>query len=97
MDVLNRRCSVTEHKLDIGTCYCPNSNFGHPYCKQSPQWYHGDGHNGKMYTGDRHPYPDPDEFDDDEFEAEPRKCGNCGAMARMLKDNEPRRRDGFLY
>lgn len=28
---------------------------------------------------------DPDEFTEDDFEPEPRKCNNCGEMKRMLK------------
>ena len=35
--------------------------------------------------GDRHPPMDPYEFTEDDFEAEPRKCNNCGEIKRMLK------------
>lgn len=66
-----------------GTCYCSNKNFGNLYCQMSPRWYHSNGR-GVSYKGDRHPEP-KDEFPLEAFEAEPRKCGNCGEIALMLK------------
>ena len=83
------RCRVINvHRLsficDKGTCYCPQSNFGNPYCRMDAQWYHGNGHTGAMYKGDRH----PDEgygYTDEDYEKEPRKCGNCGEVVRMIK------------
>ncbi|KAJ7612725.1 hypothetical protein FB45DRAFT_1117295, partial [Roridomyces roridus] len=38
-----------------GTCYCQDSNFGHPYCDRFPQWYHFSQRTGRSYTGDNHP------------------------------------------
>jgi hypothetical protein len=49
----------------------------------SPRWYHSNGR-GAGYTGDRHPEPD-DEHAPEEYESQPRKCGNCGELALMLK------------
>lgn len=66
-----------------GTCYCPNANFGRPYCGWNPRWYHTNGR-GVMYKGDRHPEIGH-EFEDECFEPEPRKCGNCGEVTRLLK------------
>ncbi|KAF9025141.1 hypothetical protein BDZ89DRAFT_954052 [Hymenopellis radicata] len=66
-----------------GSCYCPNSNFGRKYCEMEPQWYHMSSATGKSYKGDRH----PDEFDPNAYEAEARKCGNCGEIAKCLKND----------
>ena len=70
-------------KRRIGTCYCPNANFGRNYCEMEPRWYHTDG-NGRAYKGDRHP-EEAFDFPEDAFEPEPRACGNCGQVAKMLK------------
>ncbi|KZV75634.1 hypothetical protein PENSPDRAFT_571079 [Peniophora sp. CONT] len=61
-----------------GTCECPNSNFGSPYCNRQPAWYHGA--RGRRYDGDYHPegYNLGPETDPDLYEAEPRTCDNCG-------------------
>ncbi|KDQ14647.1 hypothetical protein BOTBODRAFT_32405 [Botryobasidium botryosum FD-172 SS1] len=65
-----------------GTCHCLTSNFGVPYCEREPAWYHGG--RGKRYSGDRHP-EDESQFPAEAWESAPRKCGNCGEMATMLK------------
>ncbi|TFK49587.1 hypothetical protein OE88DRAFT_1662109 [Heliocybe sulcata] len=77
-------CSCSSRR---GTCYCPNSNFGDYYCVRDPKWYHGNGRNGSMYTGDMHPEPDRRSYryPDEDWEPEPRKCSNCGEVRRMLK------------
>ena len=67
--------------LRLGTCNCPNANFGRPYCHMEPRWYHG--HNGRSYTGDRHP---EDQYPEEVYEPEPRPCGNCGEVTRLFKE-----------
>ncbi|KAJ7141714.1 hypothetical protein C8R43DRAFT_1017061 [Mycena crocata] len=71
-----------------GTCYCPNSNFGHKYCGRVPEWYHYSGRTGQLYRGDNH----PDEYDAElhetpagDWEKEPRECGNCGERKICLR------------
>ncbi|KII88521.1 hypothetical protein PLICRDRAFT_627202 [Plicaturopsis crispa FD-325 SS-3] len=66
-----------------GTCYCQNSNFGHPYCGREPRWYHMSSRTRKPYKGDRH--PEGRDYRDEIFEAQPRECGNCHKIARCLK------------
>ncbi|KAF8215502.1 hypothetical protein K438DRAFT_1704395 [Mycena galopus ATCC 62051] len=70
-----------------GTCYCDNSNFGHKYCDRVPEWYHYGARSGKLYRGDNH----PDAYlakihgvSADEWEDEPRMCGNCGETKLCL-------------
>ncbi|KAK6991798.1 hypothetical protein R3P38DRAFT_3090981 [Favolaschia claudopus] len=70
-----------------GTCYCENFNFGHPYCGRVPEWYHASQATGKVYRGDNHPEASDASshgIPDAQWEAEPRKCGNCGEVKRCL-------------
>lgn len=48
------------------------------------KWYHGNGHTGAMYRGDRHPDLSYG-YTDEDYEEEPRECGNCGKVVRMIK------------
>ncbi|KAJ6459488.1 hypothetical protein C8R47DRAFT_1162158 [Mycena vitilis] len=70
-----------------GTCYCPNTNFGHYYCERVPEWYHFCGRTGEMYKGDNHPedhLATSHEVPASQWEKKPRKCGNCGKKKLCL-------------
>ncbi|KAI0080951.1 hypothetical protein K474DRAFT_1657116 [Panus rudis PR-1116 ss-1] len=75
------RCEVRELE---GSCYCPNSNFGHSYCLMEPMTYNTAGPGGKIYSGDRHPKY-AKEYREDMYEPEPRACNNCGMVTKILK------------
>ncbi|KAJ7766049.1 hypothetical protein B0H16DRAFT_1522878 [Mycena metata] len=72
----------------LGTCYCPESNFGRKYCKSVPEWYHYAGRTRIAYRGDNHP-----EIGDAkghgvpsaQWEDAARACGNCGKHKVCLK------------
>ncbi|KAJ7921080.1 hypothetical protein B0H13DRAFT_2418709, partial [Mycena leptocephala] len=65
-----------------GTCYCPDSNFGHKYCGRVPEWYHYAGRTGQLYKGDNHP---DKAAPTTEWETEARECGNCGETQVCLR------------
>ena len=67
----------------IGTCYCPNSNFGKKYCLVEPRWYHSNGR-GHGYTGDRHPEPHGTSYSSKVYEPTPRACDNCGTVTKVF-------------
>lgn len=78
-------CSCSNSR---GSCYCENSNFGHPYCQSAPQHYHVSSRTGRGYRGDRHPNESwgvSASTHPEAFEAEPRVCNNCGKVERCLK------------
>ncbi|KAE9404695.1 hypothetical protein BT96DRAFT_916592 [Gymnopus androsaceus JB14] len=66
-----------------GNCRCAKSNFGVRYCTMTTSFLHG--HGQKRYTGDRHPEISASGYPDTAFEAEARKCRNCGRVKRCLK------------
>ncbi|KAJ7150684.1 hypothetical protein C8R46DRAFT_1008177 [Mycena filopes] len=71
-----------------GTCYCPESNFGHKYCGRVPEWYHYAGRTGKAYRGDNHPEKGDAKshgIPPGQWETEARACGNCGEEKICLK------------
>ena len=60
-------CENCEVHHSRGTCYCKNSNFGHPYKSMGPAWYHGA--SGGSYWepwGGAHAVPD-DSGDDGDY------------------------------
>ncbi|KAF7326311.1 hypothetical protein MKEN_00484500 [Mycena kentingensis (nom. inval.)] len=70
------------------TCYCENSNFGKPYCKMEPRWYHASSKPvWKAYHSDRHPAKEScyDKYAEEPREEEPRECGNCRQVERCFK------------
>ena len=74
-------------RLSTGTCYCPNANFGKPYCQMEPRWFHTNGR-GREYAGDRHPDPDAlgaRSYPSEMYEAAPRACDACGTVTRVFK------------
>ncbi|KAJ6591605.1 hypothetical protein DFH09DRAFT_1137499 [Mycena vulgaris] len=82
-------CESCVSHTSRGSCYCPNSNFGRPYCIMQPQWYHMSSRTGRSYKGDRHP-DDPwiVKENPEAFEEKPRKCGNCGEEGKLCLRKE---------
>ncbi|ESK85892.1 set and mynd domain-containing protein 2 [Moniliophthora roreri MCA 2997] len=81
-------CESCSSHNSRGSCYCPNSNFGHKYCEQEPKWYQMSSHTGKLYRGDYHPESVWDvnpRTHPELFEDEARTCNNCGEIKRCLK------------
>ncbi|KAF9523714.1 hypothetical protein CPB83DRAFT_862339 [Crepidotus variabilis] len=74
---------IPYHDRPPGTCRCPKSNFGIPYCTMSPLYLHGDGR--KLYHGDRHPKMAGSGYSENAYESNKRACKNCGIVAWCLK------------
>ncbi|KAJ7028345.1 hypothetical protein C8F04DRAFT_964211, partial [Mycena alexandri] len=71
-----------------GTCYCPDSNFGHKYCDRVPEWYYFAGRTGNLYRGDNHPneyVAEGHNIPATQWETEARVCGNCGERNLCLR------------
>ena len=70
--------------VHIGTCYCPNANFGKSYCRMEPRWYHNNGR-GRAYAGDRHPDAMGRPYPDEMYDPTPRACDCCGTVTKVFK------------